>query len=335
MICVAWLHNFEPSSPAYINFIDAHIKKLQDSNVKAVPIYITKIWKKSGRSLPKFYYLLNSLLKHSSIVHVQYGSGSSLVGLLVRKKTKILTLRGSDWYGYQSIFPISDYLRGVLAYTITRLVLISGSYSLILCQSHRMRMEILSLPNLYPSKVHVLSTGIDLSRFAQFTKQAAREILGIPPSSKVILFASARKHNSLKREHLVHKSIAVASQLDSSVFLVTLKSQPPDIVPLYMCAADLFLLLSLHEGWPNVIKESLASNLPFVSTDVSDLGLVAARTNNCKIVRPEAADVALGIINALNAPLSPSLQGLAKPFDINTVALKLAEVYRLTLLDDR
>ncbi|MEA5409980.1 glycosyltransferase [Haloarculaceae archaeon H-GB2-1] len=39
-------------------------------------------------------------------------------------------------------------------------------------------------------------------------------------------------------------------------------------MPVWMNAADVLLLTSKREGFPNTVKEALACNLPVVSTDV-------------------------------------------------------------------
>ncbi len=48
-----------------------------------------------------------------------------------------------------------------------------------------------------------------------------------------------------------------------------------------MKASDVLLLTSYWEGSPNVIKESMACNLPIISVDVGDVKEVISGTFNC------------------------------------------------------
>ena len=47
--------------------------------------------------------------------------------------------------------------------------------------------------------------------------------------------------------------------------------QPPESLPDYYAASDLFVLATANEGWPNVIVESLACGTPVVATDVGGI----------------------------------------------------------------
>ena len=48
-------------------------------------------------------------------------------------------------------------------------------------------------------------------------------------------------------------------------------TQPPNKLPIYYSASDLFVLASSNEGWPNVIVESLACGTPVVATEVGGI----------------------------------------------------------------
>src|SRR5262249_12619289 len=64
--------------------------------------------------------------------------------------------------------------------------------------------------------------------------------------------------------------LARERQVDDRVRL--LGRVPQDRLPEIYSAADLLLLVSSHEGWPNVLLESMASGTPVI---VSDIGGVA------------------------------------------------------------
>ena len=76
-------------------------------------------------------------------------------------------------------------------------------------------------------------------------------------------------------------------------------------VPSFISCSNVIILTSTHEGWPNIIKEGLALNVPFVSSNVSDLKTIAVVEESCTVVDEEkdeflfASKLADGILNAI------------------------------------
>ena len=64
---------------------------------------------------------------------------------------------------------------------------------------------------------------------------------------------------------------AVEELNDANVTLLELKGYSRDQVTWLMCASDAFLMTSLREGSPQVIKEAMACGCPIVSVDVGDV----------------------------------------------------------------
>ena len=149
-----------------------------------------------------------------------------------------------------------------------------------------------------PEKVKVIPNGVDTNIFAPKNKDEARKILDIPKNAHVILSVGA-----LVKRKGFHRIIKHLPQLQkafsSLIFLVVggesvegdyskeLKAlvkdhrlesvvrfegqQSPEKLPWYYSAADLFVLATANEGWPNVIVESLACGTPVVATDVGGI----------------------------------------------------------------
>src|ERR671934_218541 len=65
--------------------------------------------------------------------------------------------------------------------------------------------------------------------------------------------------------------------------LVPLAGIAPERMPLHMSAADALILTSYSEGSPNVVKESMACNLPVVSVPVGDVPERLADVTGCAI----------------------------------------------------
>src|SRR4029078_585542 len=77
---------------------------------------------------------------------------------------------------------------------------------------------------------------------------------------------------------------------------------PHEQMPIFVGACDAALCTSTHEGWPNSIKEAIASGVAFVSTDVSDLATVSRAHPSCRVVAPDAGALAAALCDALSAP---------------------------------
>ncbi len=66
-------------------------------------------------------------------------------------------------------------------------------------------------------------------------------------------------------------AIKVAQSRVSNIELQIVGHIQPRLMPTYYHAADALLCNSLNEGSPNVVKETLACNLPVVSVPVGDV----------------------------------------------------------------
>src|SRR5207248_489562 len=66
----------------------------------------------------------------------------------------------------------------------------------------------------------------------------------------------------------------------------------PELIPSYLNAADCLALASLREGSPNVVKESLACNLPVVATDVGDVAERLEQVRPSRVVTRDVSEFA-------------------------------------------
>ena len=120
-----------------------------------------------------------------------------------------------------------------------------------------------------PKKKHtLLPCGIDLSDLQLTDKSTARQKMNLSAEKKHVLFAGAFD-NKVKNAPLAKEVVWLLR--DNNVELLELKGYSRDEVTLLMCAADAFLMTSLTEGSPQVVKEALACGCPIVSVDVGDV----------------------------------------------------------------
>ncbi len=116
--------------------------------------------------------------------------------------------------------------------------------------------------------LHIIPNGVNLEMFSVIDKKEARKKCGFEENKKYILFA-ADPTRSVKNYPLAKAAVDLIAKDD--IELVVVHDIPHEKIVDYMSAADVFLLTSVSEGSPNVIKEALACNLPIVTTDVGDV----------------------------------------------------------------
>jgi glycosyltransferase involved in cell wall biosynthesis len=126
--------------------------------------------------------------------------------------------------------------------------------------------------------VHIIPSPVDFKIFTHIPRDQARDCLCWPKQRMIVLFAALNVNNKRKRFDLAKKAIALIKE-ELPVELRIATGVSPEQMPLYMNAADVLLLTSIHEGSPNVVKEAMACNMPIVTTDVGD---VRERLDNIK-----------------------------------------------------
>ena len=138
-------------------------------------------------------------------------------------------------------------------------------YDHIISVSKRMKNEI---ENIFPFKrVSSIPYPIIMEDFYPINKELARKKLNIGLDKILILFNIANINASVKDLALLKRLLHLCKKL-SNVKLHIVNNVSYSAVPLHVNACNLILLTSKSEGWPNAIKEALACNIPFVSTDV-------------------------------------------------------------------
>jgi glycosyltransferase involved in cell wall biosynthesis len=141
---------------------------------------------------------------------------------------------------------------------------------------------------------HVIPAGLDLERIPCISQADARRRLGLQPSERLVLFVGDPA-KPVKRYELAQRAVDVLVRR-CPARLVLGWGVPPDEILVLMSACDVILVTSRHEGSPNVVKESLASNLPIVSLDIGDVRSRIAGVDGCEICpddRPETIAASL------------------------------------------
>jgi len=324
----AWIHSFPPAPAASGVFMHRLAEAMRDrgNEIRLLPVAgQVRSWR-----LIRPDRATRDEAAECDLVHAQYGSGcgyfvSSFGG------RKILTLRGSDWYG-GGARSLRSRLRSAVSRRLTRRSV--SRFDLVITVSNRMAAEVGRFaPNVRRA---TLPSGIDLERFRPRPRDEARRSLGRgDDSDHWILFASALDGNAVKRPWLAAAGVAALRRKFPAVKLVTITGKPPGEMPLWMAASDVLLLTSTHEGWPNVVKEALACNVPFVSTDVSDLAAIASLEPSCQVVQADAVAIAAGLERALAIPRNDHLRRHVEGLDLRLTAARLEQLYADVMALDR
>lgn len=148
--------------------------------------------------------------------------------------------------------------------------------------------------------IAVIPNGVGFELFHPIPREEARAALGWDQDQYYILFGAnpiiPRKNYALAREAVERlRARGFAAQL------VVANGLPQSKVVLYMNASNALLLTSLLEGSPNIVKETMACNVPVVSVDVGDVPQVIGHTQGCKVCLRDPDALAAGLEEALQS----------------------------------
>ena len=200
--------------------------------------------------------------------------------------------------------------------------------------------RIVSIPNAIDSRV-----------FCPQNKQQARQALGLPVDSRIILFVSQRvtdpRKGMLVQQHpgmrentgvaiLGGHAEEVASRLALPSYPLGYVSDPQRIVSVYN-AADVFVLPSLEDNLPNTLMEAMACGVPCVSFRVGGIPEMIDHQSNGYVAQPcDANDLAQGIHYVLAEADYDELshecvKKVARCYSQQSVANRYIEEYQLRM----
>jgi teichuronic acid biosynthesis glycosyltransferase TuaC len=185
-----------------------------------------------------------------------------------------------------------------------------------------------------PERVRVLRNGVDLDRFHPYDREAARRAVGF---ARPTLLAVGNLV-MLKRHRLMVEALTLLAGVDLAIVgegpergaieglarergvaerVRLLGRLDQDRLPEIYSAADLLLLVSTNEGWPNVLLESMACGTPVVVSDIDGIGDIVALPEAGRVLAettPTALASAIGDLLAA-PPARAATRRYAEQFD--------------------
>jgi glycosyltransferase involved in cell wall biosynthesis len=166
--------------------------------------------------------------------------------------------------------------------------------------SSGLQRQLVSL-GVAPERVRMLRNGVDLELFRSAERDLARQRLGLGRPTLLAVANLVPK----KRHHLMIEALAalpgidllivgegsergriqaLARQLGVADRVRLLGAMPQHRLPDIYSAADLLLLPSAREGWPNVLLESMACGTPVVVSDIDGMADIVAAPEAGRVV---------------------------------------------------
>ena len=220
----------------------------------------------------------------------------------------------------------------------------------VITVSSRLKAALLTL-DVEAAKVVVLRNGVDLELFRPEDARAARQLLGLPAGRIAICVGHLlpEKGHALAIESLPalpgwrlvfagdgplrNELGALARQLGVEERVIFLPAMPQKELRHLYSAADVMLLTSTREGWPNVVLESMACGTPVVAVDVGAVVEMITHPNVGRIVAArDPAQMAAAVVELLAAPVQRSQVRLhASRFDWAPISAGQFEIMKLAL----
>lgn len=201
-------------------------------------------------------------------------------------------------------------------------------------------------------RVEVLPNGLDLERFKDLDRGAAREALDLPTDKRFILFGAVSSTSDRRKGfHLLHpalRHLSAGEGIDNIELLVFGSDEPenaPDfglparylgtlndeakLARLY-AAADVCVAPSLQDNLPNIVVEAMACGTPCAAFEIGGMPDMIDHKKNGYLARAfDAKDLAAGIEWILQNDVRQQARKTAeKKFELTLSAKKYEELYK-------
>jgi teichuronic acid biosynthesis glycosyltransferase TuaC len=252
-----------------------------------------------------------------NIIHAHYTYSGWLALLTFSGIPVILSFMGSDVYGSVDSQG-RPLLKGRVNYFLSKLI--QPFVEQIIVKSKNLSKYV-----YLKNKMSIIPNGVNFKVFKSINKDTARDNINIISNKKQILFLG-KKSNLIKNFSLVTDSLMYLNKNEYELMPFDYPV-PKEKIPLYINAADVVVLTSYLEGSPNIVKESMACNVPVVSVDVGDVKEVIGNTKGCFVTEYNPRDFSEKIKLAVNFDKTTGRDKISN-LEINLVANQIIRIYR-------
>ena len=260
--------------------------------------------------------------QHFDVIHAHYGFCGVVAAIVRRKEKLVVSFMGESEFlldaenKYKPFLWIMIYLHRLFARHI---------FDFVIFKSESLASFVKGITN----KSRILPNGVNLERFRPIDKVMARAFLNLSPSKSIVLWIG-NKNRAVKGYSIAVAAIDKLRLCFTDLEFLQVNDVSNEILPYYYNAADVFLLSSLSEGSPNVVKEAMACNCPVVATDVGDIRKLFNSSKGCKISNSFAPEELSKLVEEVLRSGEKS-NGLARirslRLDSKSVAEELLSIY--------
>jgi glycosyltransferase involved in cell wall biosynthesis len=247
-------------------FIESQIESLKPL-VDTQTLHIHRVQSGRGAYLQVRARLRRAMAEgRPDVIHVMYGGALALlVATAAENLPLVVSFCGSDLFGDPQR---SWKRRGIGRLTVWASKLAALRADAVITKSRQLAARVPSIVSR--DKIHVIPNGVDLDRFRPLDTTLCRRQLAWAEEEFHVLF-TGDPANETKRFADALSAVECLRARGVPARLQLMRGLSHDQVPVWLNAAHVLLLCSLHEGSPNIVKESLACECPVVSTDVGDV----------------------------------------------------------------
>lgn len=297
-------------------FIDRQLDSLNSNGLTVYPFSI-----QSHKSRLNYIFKAPQIRaevqeKKIDIIHAHYSYAAFTCGLSTTTPL-VVSLMGEDTYGRVGKGFKTRLINLISKQIITRC---SPQWDAIIVKSAGMK-ALIRHPHTY-----VIPNGVDFYSFRPMDRSWAQDQLHLSRNKKYILFGGD-PDNPRKNYPLSQKVLGLVQKKLSNVTMIPLKDIAHKDVPLYLNACSCLLLTSLKEGSPNIVKESLACNIPVVSVDVGDVTEQVSKLPRCSANPYDPHILADKVLQVLNDQTPFDIRSKISQLNIHNVARDIIKVY--------